>query len=699
MTEQIGNVKLDYGKYPGEDLYCDGSVEDELLRIVQEKTAGEYGAVIEEKKSWPVLYHLSPLRENIVEWIPMTKKDKVLEVGSGCGAITGVLARKAGSVTCVDLSRKRSLINAHRHKECSNVTIHVGNFKDVEPDLPVDFDYICLIGVFEYGQGYMGGERPYADFLERLKRHLAPGGRILIAIENQYGLKYFAGCMEDHLGQYFTGIEGYPEGGVARTFSRQGLERIFQECGVQEYSFYYPYPDYKFMTTLYSDGYLPGKGELSNNLRNFDRDRMLLFDEKRAFDGIVQDGLFPVFSNSYLAVLGPGFPQEFVKYSNDRAPQYQIKTVISRDQAGEVFVCKYPMAFQAKAHIRGMASSCGRLKERYRGGGLLISPCELVEDGEDVYARFPFERGIPLSERMDECLDRQDMEGAKYLFNQYVEKIGYHEEADVADFDSVFSNILVDGDVWTLIDYEWTFPRSIATKELAFRAFHCYLLEDGHRGRMELSWVLDRLGITEQEAEDYRLKEREFQQSVTGRRLSMGEIWVKAVRGEVLHPLEWIPGYLRKRWMRRVQIYEDTGKGYTEEASRFLEDSYRSREDVEFEISLDGEVNRVRVDPAMEPCLCQVLEFSLNGAPVPLLQKKCAAINGRRLRARDGHLSFLFSTQDPWFDIDLSALEPKGERTLTVRLKIAQLPLDAAEELSGALRKPARGFGEDAGWR
>lgn len=36
-----------------------------------------------------------------------------------------------------------------------------------------------------------------------IKKHLAPGGRIVIAIENKYGLKYFAGCKEDHLGTYF----------------------------------------------------------------------------------------------------------------------------------------------------------------------------------------------------------------------------------------------------------------------------------------------------------------------------------------------------------------------------------------------------------------------------------------------------------------------------------------------------------------
>ena len=165
-AEQIGKVTLDYSKYPGEDLYCDGAVEDELLDIVRNLSPVEYGKAIEEKRNWPVLYHLSPLRENIVDWIPMERDAKVLEVGSGCGAITGALSRKAGSVTCVDLSKKRSLINAHRHSECDNVTIHVGNFKDIEPGLPADYDVICLIGVFEYGQAYIGGGRPYEEFLE-----------------------------------------------------------------------------------------------------------------------------------------------------------------------------------------------------------------------------------------------------------------------------------------------------------------------------------------------------------------------------------------------------------------------------------------------------------------------------------------------------------------------------------------------------
>ena len=294
-NETIGKIKLDYTHYAGSDLYCDGEVEGEILEEVKKRpAAASYADVIEKHTNWPFLYHLSPIRENIVSWLPISSLDKVLEVGSGCGAITGALAAKAGSVDCVDLSRQRSLINAYRHENCDNVTIHVGNFQDIEPDLSTDYSLICLIGVFEYGQAYIGGDNPYETFLNILKKHLAPGGRIVVAIENKFGLKYFAGCKEDHVGKFFEGIEDYPGDSPARTFTEKGLLKIAEKCGFSkdQCTMYYPYPDYKFMNTLFSKKRLPEEGELKDNLRNFDRDRLLLFNEKLAFDNI-----FPKFTS------------------------------------------------------------------------------------------------------------------------------------------------------------------------------------------------------------------------------------------------------------------------------------------------------------------------------------------------------------------------------------------------------------------
>ena len=155
MKEKIGQVTLDYTWYPGEDFYCDGEVEKELLELVMKEDAASFDRIIRERRDWPTLYHLSPQRGNIVSWLPFSGTEKVLEVGAGPGAITGALAPAVGQITCVDLSKVRSQINAYRNRDCANLEIKVGNFEDIEPHLDDDYDYIFLIGVFEYSTLYI----------------------------------------------------------------------------------------------------------------------------------------------------------------------------------------------------------------------------------------------------------------------------------------------------------------------------------------------------------------------------------------------------------------------------------------------------------------------------------------------------------------------------------------------------------------
>ena len=75
MIEKVGKITLDYTHYPGEDFYCDGVVEQEILDIVKKYSPLEYPKIIEERKSWPILYHLSTLRENIVDWLEKALED------------------------------------------------------------------------------------------------------------------------------------------------------------------------------------------------------------------------------------------------------------------------------------------------------------------------------------------------------------------------------------------------------------------------------------------------------------------------------------------------------------------------------------------------------------------------------------------------------------------------------------------------
>lgn len=709
--EEIGKIKLDLTHYPGEDNYSDGDVEDELLDITRNYAAVEYQRIIEERKSWPILYHLSSQRENIVEWLPITKDMKVLEVGSGCGAITGALARKAGEVTCIDLSRKRSRINAYRHTDVDNVTIHVGNFQDVEPDLPSDYDYICLIGVFEYAQAYIQSETPYEDFLNIITKHVKANGHIVIAIENKFGLKYWAGCKEDHLGTYFSGLENYPNGGVVRTFTADGLRSIAGKCGHQQVQMYYPYPDYKFMTSLYSDERLPRPGELSSNLRNFDRDRLQLFDEKKVFDTIVQENQFPLFSNSYMMLLGPALEEQYVKYSNDRTPEFCIKTVLRQTQSEKV-IEKHPLSKEAWQHIEHTAHAYAKLSERYADSGLSINRCSLVGTDTDAetlsakeatignpaahvtkgvpYLCLEYVEGRTLEELLDECLERGDVEGFHRLFDEYLRRISVGDQLQIADYDLIFANIIVPDNeknsryldnMWYVIDCEWSFEKVVETKQIAFRSVYCYLLENEKRNALNLDLIMQKLEIDQTDAEQYRKQEMAFQKYVTGKKMSMAEI-----RDAIGYPVYTVEAFCEGQALAankdRVQIYEDTGKGFNEEQSFFLDEAVGEQIRItpegamELEVTIPRGRSELRVDPCSEFCLIYICEIKWNGTPIPWKNRQIQ-INGFKV----GENTYVFPTRDPNITISLAGLPGEESNLLQMTMEVTKLPEETVKHI------------------
>lgn len=686
LPKQIGNVKLNYEFYPGEDIYSDGAIEDEILEITKNAARIEYPKIIEEKNSWPVLYHLSALRGNIVDWLPITKDMKVLEIGSGCGAITDKLSEKAGKVTCVDLSAKRSMINAYRNQDRDNIEIYVGNFNDIEPTLDCDYDLVCLIGVFEYGNSYIHTKTPYEDFFQIMQKHKKSTGLLVIAIENKFGLKYWAGCKEDHVGTYFSGLEGYPEGGSARTFTRRGLEKIFGRCGETNYHFYYPYPDYKFPTTIYSDMRLPYEGELTDNMRNFDRDRMVLFREKYVFDSTIEDDYFDLFSNSYMVVIGE-LPQTiYSKYSNDRDGRYELRTDIVETPAGKV-VRKVPMTEEARAHVREMEAAYQALCERYEGSGLHINPCMYHE--QEGYAEFPFEQGTTLETLMDQCLSEKDPDGFQRLFNKYWELVSYRKEGytgNIADYDLIFANILVDGENWTVIDYEWTTKEAVEDKEIAFRAIYCYILEDEKRNELNLDYIMQQLNVTEDEAEEYRHKEAIFQKKVTGKRKSMGEIRA-AIGTYAVDPKKLMEEHLQEILDERIQLYYDRGQGFCESDSRYVPDVYVKERQIETMLTVEGDVRNFRVDPADKPCIVKLQQLLWNGMPVTF-EKKFIETNGKQVKPG----TYLFATADPNLVLHVEALVMAGmrageENRVELKMEVSPVSAEAAEEMISMIKK------------
>lgn len=290
-------TKFNINYYKGSDLYSDGDVENTILDIVKNNT--DFTDILHDTDNWAILYHLTPIRKNLLDWYGFDKNATLLEIGGGCGAFSGMFAQKLKEVKVVELSKRRAEIIYNRHKNYENLEIIAGNLNDIM--FEEKFDYVTLIGVLEYAGKFTEGNTPFKTFLENAKSYLKPNGRLLIAIENKFGLKYWAGAREDHTGRYFDSIEDYPKDKGIQTFGKKELEELILSAGFRCLDFYYPMPDYKLPKIIYSDDYLPKMDDLFDIYSpNFDQDRCVLFNEREAFKNIIKNNQFPFFANSFL---------------------------------------------------------------------------------------------------------------------------------------------------------------------------------------------------------------------------------------------------------------------------------------------------------------------------------------------------------------------------------------------------------------
>ena len=482
----MAELNLDY--YTAKDHYSDGDIEETLLKMAQEGKSFE--DLPEDEVSFPMVYHFSGLRENILSWYPLKKTDSVLEIGAGCGAITGMLCRKAGHVTSVELSKRRADINFARNKEKENLTIMVGNLNDMT--FPEKFDYVVVNGVLEYAMSFTEGKTPYETFLQRMGAYLKPEGRLLIAIENRLGLKYFAGAPEDHTDLHFFGINGYPRNQSVRTFSKNELGELLENSGFPFLRFYYPYPDYKFPTEIFTDESLY-TNSYGRNYPVYTDKTADLFAESEGVKAFEKEKILNSFVNSFLVEAGRMENQDpeeilYVKLNQGRKEKFRLLTRIVREN-GEVRAEKEAMVPQAEEFVEKLeklgTESTG--SDKYRN-----LPCK-VENGKISY---PLLTGKTLHQEIAELAHKGEIEEIKTLLKKfYQEFFGARKVMDYrteefcevfgeypgrsdyecvcpANVDLICSNIFMGENGNQIIDYEWMFDFPVPVNFIMWRLIH-----------------------------------------------------------------------------------------------------------------------------------------------------------------------------------------------------------------------------------
>jgi 2-polyprenyl-3-methyl-5-hydroxy-6-metoxy-1,4-benzoquinol methylase len=334
------DLKIWAKPFHGDFAYSDGAAtEYRLLAAIRQcrdvsSTSEELRAHIVD---WPSEYHLSPLRHNLLRPFRFRSTDRILELGCGCGSMTRYIGESGATVVAVEGSRRRASIAAQRCRDLPNVSIYCDNLTEFETDQR--FDIVTLIGVLEYSPMFIQAEDPVQACIEKARSFLKDGGTLILAIENQLGLKYFNGCGEDHTGVPYFGINGLYGANTPVTFGRKELQSRLKVSGFDHLGFFYPFPDYKLPDVILSDEAFNREGfrsaDMLQNLfsRDYGSNQHRAFHENLVWQTLERNSLIPDLANSFL-VLASDSDSAFIKhdwlasaYSTARGAAYATETI------------------------------------------------------------------------------------------------------------------------------------------------------------------------------------------------------------------------------------------------------------------------------------------------------------------------------------------------------------------------------------
>ena len=597
---------------------------------------------------------LSDLRANFVEWLGIERDDKILIFGSGYGEIVSSIASKCGALVCFDINEIAMTINEVKNRDFDNIKYYTAaNSEDFFNAFKNErFDYIVITEGFGNAKDYFPNEPdPQSILLNKSKSILTDNGKIVVACDNPYGIKFLNGSLQNEKSAYFETITGKDISNGSSTFTKRQLQDYADKSGFKFCKIYYPFPDYRFAFSIFTDKYTPKDGEITSPEYTWEKDKMWLFDENAAVSAAAERDCFDLFSNSYIAVMTNDTSDDgllYVKYSNDRSEVLKIKTEVREMPNGERRVSKIPLSVYSERHIKKLGENFNRLSKSYNSKLFRFNRCEYSESR----AEFEFITGKSLYGEVKEQIKNGEFEKAFSEFDKIfdllmtdtvnfvsgrkfksvfgnVDLTGDLKASPISNIDFILQNIIISGDgIYNVLDYEWTYDFPVPILYILFRSL-MYLEIDlsGEMPKDFVSGFYERYKLTPALLSAFTKMENNFQNYVLS-----GHTPIRSMR-QIGHT---------RPIRRSVQVLEDYGDGYLPQkngSETFIDPKGIIRTKVYYE----ADIFKIGISFCDRKCIAKVLEISdsCNNAVQ-------YSTNGTSV----GSECFIYETNKPLIEID-----------------------------------------------
>lgn len=235
----------------------------EMRAILAEVDAGApwrevVGARFAGSRPWLHDIILSPRRRAFFPLLPAA--GAVLDIGCGWGQLSLPLAAAGREVVALEPGAERlDFVAAAARQDGLDRQMTFIGADYLDCTFPAAFGAILVVGVLEWVGSFQSRSPPQdrqRAFLAKVRGELAPGGALVLGIENRLGLKYLLGVPDDHIGvphiacldaalarTRWEARTGHPLRSF--TYTAAELASLLAAAGFNEVSFYGAWPDYK----------------------------------------------------------------------------------------------------------------------------------------------------------------------------------------------------------------------------------------------------------------------------------------------------------------------------------------------------------------------------------------------------------------------------------------------------------------------